>query len=205
MTNKLREELIRVEAALQAAKQILARQEYVITDQQAQLRIPLVISLIDQAIEHHEAMLLLITRDMTGSAFALARSVVEGVYRGLWINQGATHEEIQRFTQKDEISISMGKLSEVIDASNNTETFFADLKKRSWDVLNSYTHNGMMQLSRRFTGTDLQPAYTDGQISEIMTIVTTRILLLIMSFLGLRGHANERAEVEALLKSLCLS
>jgi hypothetical protein len=201
MTNELREELIRVDAAIQATKPILARQGYTITDQQTQLRLPLVIGLMDQAMEHHEAMLLLITRDMSGSAFALARSVVEGVYRGLWINQGATDAEIQRFTQKDEIPIGMGKLAEVIDASNGTGTFFADLKKRSWDALNSYTHNGMLQLGRRFTGADLKPAYTDGQVSEIMTTVTTCILLLIMSFLALRGHANERAEVEALLMS----
>ena len=34
-------------------------------------------------IEHHEAILILIRQEKIGSAFAMARFVVEGVYRGL--------------------------------------------------------------------------------------------------------------------------
>jgi len=45
-----------------------------------------VIGFIDQIIEHHESMLLLLRNGRTGSAFDLASSVVEGVYRGMWIN-----------------------------------------------------------------------------------------------------------------------
>jgi hypothetical protein len=33
----------------------------------------------------------------------LARSVVEGMYRGLWIDRAATDSEVDRFVEKDEI------------------------------------------------------------------------------------------------------
>jgi hypothetical protein len=77
MTKQLREVLLKLEAVIQATKPILGRQSYTITDQQSQLRLPLLIGLMDQVIEHHEAMLLLIAHDMTGSAFALARFIRE--------------------------------------------------------------------------------------------------------------------------------
>lgn len=201
MTNELREELKKVEAVIQATKPILGRQGYTITDQQTQLRLPLVLGLIDQAIEHHEAMLLLITQDMTGSAFALARSIVEGMYRGLWIDRTATDPEVEHFIKKDEIPIGMGTLAGAIDTAYGTNDAFKNLKNKSWDVLNSYTHNGMMQLGRRFTKGEAKPAYTDAQRIEIMTTVTTCILILIGAFLEHRGFVSERSEVDKLMVS----
>jgi hypothetical protein len=58
MTNELREQLIKVEAVVQATKPILARHEYTT----ANPRTPLTIGLIDQMIEHHEAMLVLVSK-----------------------------------------------------------------------------------------------------------------------------------------------
>src|SRR5437660_3501072 len=122
-------------------------------------------------------MLLLIRSGLVGSAFALARSIVEALYRGLWINFCATEAEVKRFADKDEIAHSMTQLAKAIDEKYHAEGFFEDLKRRSWNALNSYTHTGMLQLGRRFTGHDVKPAYTDAQVSEITTAVTTCVLM----------------------------
>lgn len=201
MTKELREVLARLEAAIQLTKPILERQGYKIADEQAQLRTPLVIAIMSQAIEHHEAMLLLIMQDITGSALALARSVVEGMYRSLWIDRVATDVEIRRFLRKDDIKIGIGTMAEAIDMAYSAGNAFRDLKRGSWDMLNSYTHNGMQQIGRRFTKAEMRPSYTDHQRATIMEVVTVCILLLVRGFLETRGFMKEGEEILNIMAS----
>lgn len=92
MTKETIDHLDKVEAAIRAAKLLLARNGY-----PDNLRTVVVIGFLDQMIEHHEAMSLLIRDGKVGSAFALARSIVESMFRGLWINLPATDPEIAAF------------------------------------------------------------------------------------------------------------
>src|SRR5436853_6483897 len=86
-----------------------------------------------------------------GSAFALLRSLVEIVFRGVWIAACATDAEIKRFREKDGIDNSFGDMAEAIAAACGMDYFY-DLKKRSWAALNSYTHTGILPLGRRVRG-----------------------------------------------------
>jgi hypothetical protein len=194
MTPEALGHLNQVEAAVQEAKRLLARHGY-LDDR----RTVIVIGFIDQIIEHHESMLLLLRNGKTGSAFALARSVVEGMYRGMWINFVATDVQIERFERTDEIGLNMTELACAIDAGYHAEDFFKDLKRRSWDALNSYTHTGMLQLGRRFREHNVEPSYTEAQIVEISTAVTTCVLLLVGKFLAVQNHADECRAAEALV------
>jgi hypothetical protein len=196
MTPEALGHLNQVEAAVQEAKRLLARHGY-LDDR----RTVIVIGFIDQIIEHHESMLLLLRNDKTGSAFALARSVVEGMYRGMWINFVATDVQIERFERTDEIGLNMTELACAIDAGYHAEDFFEDLKRCSWDALNSYTHTGMLQLGRRFREHNVEPSYTDAQIVEITTAVTTCVLLLVGKFLAVQNHADECRAAEALVET----
>jgi hypothetical protein len=130
MTPEVLGHLNQVEAAVQEAKRLLARHGY-LDDR----RTVIVIGFIDQIIEHHESTLLLLRNGKTGSAFALARSVVEGMYRGMWINFVATDVQIERFERTDEIGLNMNELACAIDAGYHAEDFFEDLKRRSWTRL----------------------------------------------------------------------
>ncbi len=189
MTNELREHLIQVEAAIQNSKPILEKHapDYNMQDK----RTLMVLCFISQTFEHHEATLVLLAKDQIGSAFALARCVVEGVYRGLWINSGASDEQVERFATKDEIDLGMTALAQANDKTyklGKNGDFFQDFKKRSWDALNSYTHTGMMQLARRFSQHEFKPDYTEKQIVQITTALTTLILMLAIYFLTVRGQ-----------------
>jgi Family of unknown function (DUF6988) len=146
-------------------------------------------------------MLLLIRADKVGSAFALARSPVEGMYRGMWINFAATDAQVARFERNDDIGLTTTQLAQAIDAAYHAGDFFEDLKRRSWDALNSYAHTGVLQLGRRFREHNVEPAYSDGEIFEITTSVTTCILLLIGKFLAVQGHADECHAAEALTET----
>src|SRR5512142_3056772 len=121
MTPENRETIHRVEGAIHRAKRILGRHEY-----PDDLRTVLVIGFIDQMVEHHEAIVLLLRSEKIGSAFALARSVVEAMYRGLWLNFCATDTQCERFERADEIP-GITQLANEIDEEYRAGDFFIDL------------------------------------------------------------------------------
>jgi len=94
--------------------------------------------MIHQGIEHHEAIILLIRSKIVGSAFALARSVMEILVRGAWFTCCATPDQITKFRDQDKIDLTVGEMSDAIDTSQNIE-YFHDLKQRAWGMLRACT------------------------------------------------------------------
>lgn len=158
-----------------------------------------VAAFIDLAFEHQAAIILLIRSKMFGSAFALLRSVVEIVVRGVWIAACATPAQITKFRDKDEIDLTFGAMAKAIDAICGI-AYFDDLKTKSWEALNSYAHSGMLQLGRRYTGYKLIPSYKDEEKIEVIRTVTTMLLLIVRPFLAKHGHNNEAVKIDDISK-----
>jgi hypothetical protein len=156
-----------------------------------------VIGFIAQAIEHHAAILLLLRSGLVGSGFALVRSLVEILVRGVWMTACATEAQVKKFREQDKIDLSFGGMSDAIDKTCGID-FFHDFKERSWDTLNSYTHTGILQLGRRFTGDKLEPSYKDAEQIEVLRTSTISILLLVRPFLMRHGQKEAAVEVDKL-------
>lgn len=193
MTSETAEHLKQVETAIEKLKEVLSGCRIA-----QELRNVILIGTIDQLIEHHASVLLLIRSDKVGSAFVLSRSIVEGMYRGLWLNFCATDDEVKAFEQKDKLP-TMDKLADAIDDHYRAEGFFEDLRKRAWPHLCSYAHTGMLQLGRRFTGDVLAPNYSDGEIVEITTSITTCILTMTSKVLARLNLGPEALVAEKLI------
>jgi hypothetical protein len=196
MTNELKAHLIRCEKAVQSIKPILARHGF-----PDDYRTVTVIGFMSVLIEHQESILLLVMHNNAGSASALVRPIVEGAYRGLWINLPATDEEIEKFNQQDKIALGFGELATALDTAYGMGDFFQDFKTRTWKHLNSYTHGGMHQIGRRFVKHEVANNYSEGEIYEMTTTVTTMVVLLVSFFLKRQGHLDSGDEVQALLET----
>jgi hypothetical protein len=196
MTNELKEHLIRCEKAIQSTKPILAKHGF-----PGDYRTVTVIGFISVLIEHQESVLLLVMHDKAGSASALVRPIVEGAFRGLWINLPATDEEVKKFNQKDKIDLEFGELATVLDTAYGVGDFFRDFKTRTWKHLNSYTHGGMHQIGRRFVKHEVANNYSEDEIYEMTTTVTTMVLILVSFFLKKQGHVDLGDEVQALVET----
>ncbi len=160
-----------------------------------------VIGLISVLVEHQESVLLLVVHEKAGSASALVRPVVEGAYRALWINLPATNEEVTKFNEKDKIDLEFGDIATALDHAYATGNFFQDFKTRTWKHLNSYTHGGMQQVGRRFVRHEVVNNYTEEEIYEMTTTVTTIVLLTVSFFLKKHGHLDSGNEIQALLET----
>jgi hypothetical protein len=193
MKPETEEHLKKVESAIAQANHILSTHTY-----PNDARTLMVAGLLSTMIEHHRAMLQLISKGLVGSSFSLARSIVESMYRGLWLNACATPQQIQSFDTDDKFPVNMTDMSKAIDAAYTAHGFFEDLKNRGWAALCSYAHSGMLQLGRRFTGDKVKPNYDEQEIYEVTTTVTTCILLLAGKFLAYQNHAADCTAVQAL-------
>jgi len=46
------------------------------------------------------------------------------------------------------------------------------------EALHSYTHAGILQLGRRFSGTDLVANYSEGEIHEVIRVSTSAVFIV---------------------------
>ena len=152
-----------------------------------------------QALEHHEAIALLIKRELTGSAFALVRPLVDTVMRALWINAVACDQQVARARDDGKkVFPPMKEMSEAVERAYRDD----DLLQRmtaEWDAMCSYTHSGARQLGRRFTGTDVKSSYAPGEIAEVLNLTNYGVLFLARRFFMRTGHQPETDETRTML------
>ena len=97
--------------------------------------------------------------------------------------------------------MEFGKIATALDTAYGMGDFFQDFKTRTWKHLNSYTHGGMHQIGRRFVKHEVANNYSENEIYEMTTVVTTMILMLSSFFLKKQGHVDSGDEIQALLKT----
>jgi hypothetical protein len=190
MTPSTEAELKASEATIEDLKRILSQNKY--TDEEWSTT---TIGFIAQGIEDHAAFVLLIRSDLIGAAFALVRVIVEILVRGVWITTCACDAQITKFRDHDKLDLSFGQMSDAIDASQGLE-FFHEFKTQTWNMLNSYTHTGILQLGRRWTGEQLKPSYTEDEITEMTDASTLSLVMLVRPFLAKHGHLDSAKEVD---------
>ncbi len=156
-----------------------------------------VIGFIAQGIEHHAAILLLLLSGLVGSGFALVRSLIEILVRGVWVTACATEAHVKKFREQDKLDLSFGEMSDAIDKTCGID-FFHDFKTRSWDALNSYAHTGILQLGRRFSADKLEPSYKENEQIEVVRTSTITIVLLVRPFLVRQGQNEAAKEIDKL-------
>ena len=120
-----------------------------------------------QALEHHEAIVVLVPRRLFGSVMALVRPMFEIYIRGIWLNICASDADLDKF-QRGKLD---RKFAELISDIESHEGYgvgvLSQVKKSSWRAMNDYTHGGALQVIRRITPDSIASAYSAEQILEV--------------------------------------
>src|ERR1700683_2380164 len=114
-------------------------------------RLVILMAFINIALDHHESIMLLIERELTGSGFALVRSLFEAVWRGHWVVSCATDEQVNKITEDKCAFPNMPVLVDQVDATLQTGGIFSTFKGEVWRAMNDFTHGGTKQLSKQLT------------------------------------------------------
>lgn len=127
-----------------------------------------------------------------------AASAVERTGRANWVIGCATDDEVRKIAAKDFEFPGMSDLVSACDKALGTAQFFQTIKKQAWKAMNSYTHSGIRQLTRRFSAGKVEPNYSDGEIKEVIDATTTTMLLQGRLFCAAVGKQKEADQVERL-------
>lgn len=159
--------------------------------------------LFDLAIEHHVGIVGLVDHHVNGSAFALLRAAMETLVRGSWFQLSATNAQIQNFYDKDVLPdrLSFGDLINEIEGQPDfADKMLSHLKHSSWKAMNSYTHGGMLQLSRRVKdGGTIEPNFDPEEIAEVLMASGLFALIALRQIARLSNNQNLVSEIEAKL------
>ena len=128
------------------------------------------------AFEDHRGVLCLLHHKFTGPAFALIRPIVEVIIRAHVAIMGSD-DDIQRL-RLDEYRTPFKTIGQDIDKYFRTGTLFAGFLQNAREALHSFTHAGMLQLGRRFSGNDLLPTYSEEDIIQVIRISTSAIFIV---------------------------
>jgi hypothetical protein len=152
-----------------------------------------------QALEHHEAISLLIKRQLTGSAFALVRPMVDTVMRAHWINAVACDEQVEQAREDKNVFPPMKEMSEAVGQAYSADELFRQFTSE-WEAMCSYTHSGARQIGRRFTGTEVKPSYKEEAIVQALDLTNYGVLFLAGMFFISTGQKPEAHETRTMMR-----
>lgn len=161
----------------------------------ASRRIALSAGCFDVAIEHHNGIVMLCKNGYFGSACALIRVIFEACVRGVWLHECATEEEISQY-ENDTLD---KKFHQILPAVEQLEGFnegvLGSVKSEYWGAMNSFTHTGILQVSRRLSSDSLGPHYSDEDVTKVLNFSGSMCLFAALQIALLIGDSNLQNEI----------
>ena len=158
------------------------------------------------ALEHQRAIILLIQNRCFGSALSLVRLIYEALVRGVWLHHCASEEQIEDY-KADKPSIHFVGLFKAVEKISGWEGgFFSSAHPRLWNLMNSFTHNGIRQVECRMNEQDFDASYHDNQIldalifSGVIALLCGKAVANLANDIGLASSMLDRAKKFAALK-----
>lgn len=142
---------------------------------------------LDVALEHHRAVVLLVSKSIHASAFALVRPLFEAYIRGEWLLQWASDEQLEQF-KADRHKVTFGQMIKDLEsheAFNNG--VLSKAKQELWSWMNSFTHTGYEQVRRRNTPVGIAPSYKDEEVLQILGFADATVIMSVLGIAELVG------------------
>lgn len=151
---------------------------------------------LDVALEHQKAIVLLISGELYGSAFAISRLLLEAYVRGVWLHQCASDNDLKRF-EVGSFDRTFGNLVEDIEKLEGFSVgVLSAVKKNSWAAMCGFTHTGFGQVVRRNKESTIEPNYEEAEVLEMLAFADG---IGLMAAVQIAHLANDNALAGALL------
>jgi hypothetical protein len=102
--------------------------------------------------------------------------------------------EVLEQLNADTYKTNLATVGKEIDTAFGSRDLFENFLQGARKALHSYTHVGMLQLGRRFSGTDLRSNYSEGEIAEVIRVSTSAVFMvnnIVTKHLGFEGEWKE--------------
>ncbi|MEE9338250.1 MAG: DUF5677 domain-containing protein [Methylococcaceae bacterium] len=138
-------------------------------------------------IEHHRSIVVLCENKLYSSASSLIRCIFEAYVKGLWFAKFATESDFEKL-RNDTFNRDFYKLVNAIESKN--QNGLKKAKERYWPNLNSFTHSGTAQLSRRVKEDQITSNFDDVFIQQMLSFSNTYALLSCGQIIEMSGDTN---------------
>lgn len=160
-------------------------------------------ALFDLAIEYQVGIVHLSSARIYGPAFALIRAQFEAFVRGTWLRLCATPEELKRFVDSDKIKKEFKDLIAAIEAHPDfSGQVLSGIHANVWKAMNSYTHAGMLQVTRRMKSGSIEPNYEPAEVTEVIRASGFFSLLALNQIAQMAGADEVIAKTHSLLEGM---
>ncbi len=129
------------------------------------------VALLQHSLDIADAIIILVSK-LPGPALALARPLLEGFVRGVWILKCASDEQIERFAEGNPPGFS-----DLLQAMNDEDRakIHASWIRQNMDPnkknFHDFTHGGIEHVLRRISETALEPNYPEHELVYLMGLV----------------------------------
>ncbi|MFN0103669.1 MAG: DUF6988 family protein [Bryobacteraceae bacterium] len=168
-------------------------------------RLTLTLAYLNLSLDHHGSIILLMRNERHSSAMALVRVLFEAMIRAYWVVKCASDAQVDKVAEKDSFQFpNMDALTKAVDQACSDPqgtplTFFQQAQVDAWKPMNSYTHSGLLQLARQFSGSlKIEANYPEGDLISGVNAATGAILLLGHLLATLTGRQTEAEKLEEL-------
>lgn len=148
------------------------------------------------ALEYYDSIVILLSHRLIGSAFALARPLLEACVRGKWILCAATDTDIQKFLKGKLEHSFQNLLNQIGNTSESGGAWLQETKQLNWNALNDLTHGGMCQVTRRVTEEYIESNYPLEEQKRLVSLATEVAIMSATELFVLAEREPLLAELE---------
>lgn len=153
-------------------------------------------SILQQALDVADGVVLLLDNNLPGPALALARPMHEGYVRGVWLLEHASTENLERF-EAGKCPNFPSLLEDIGDAPETGGSFIKGMTDLNLKSFHDLTHGGMEHITRRATESAIEPNYSEEEIINLVKMRNQYYMLITCFLLQL---ANDQSSLEELIQ-----
>jgi hypothetical protein len=141
----------------------------------------------DLALEHHNAVIVLIEARLGACAFALQRIIYEAHIRGLWLLHVAKANDIANYMELK--SKPLDKMVREINChANLAEAGYTKFQAYAKTILDDYVHCGYRAVSRRNSTDAIEEVHCEEQEIEALTFADLFSLMTVEQIVTMSGN-----------------
>ena len=160
-------------------------------------RVHLAARCLHTAVEHGQAIVVLVAEGLSGSALALVRLQFEAYVRGIWLLHGATDQSVDR-AGRDKFPYKMEEMITDLEQPGRFDAgILSRVKAGWWALLNSLTHTGYLQIGARLSAAGIGSNFEEGQVRDALNWADALAILAVVGFAEIaKNETLARAALE---------
>jgi hypothetical protein len=144
------------------------------------------------AQQHHSSMIVLLSHPipLQSSAFSLLRPLAEATFRGFWIAQCASDEQIKNVISGAKKQIDTASIIRQLNECTDLQDKYPNFYQSVWPNLSSHIHSYENSLIPWLVGQDVEPKFMEEELFSLLNRASLMAPLIELGVQSLQVPSN---------------